>query len=181
MSGVQARCTNCDHVWQTRKPPEEIDRPRCSECKAHGDDVVFDPGEDSPPPEIDAVEAARRKRRRYELLDRIDALLDRLERTGPSDTYHEVASEVRGEYRELWDLGEHLDFADELSFEELDSIEARVDELADSVEDHAETLVRIDQLSATVEELEAQKADLEAAIEELRRERDEYEDVLSRI
>lgn len=175
MVGVEARCTECDHAWETRKSPEEIDRPRCSECGSHGEEIEFEVEAEEAETEeqSEVVEAARRDRRQFELLDRVHRLIDRLERTGPSESESFVAQELQGEHRELMSFAVELEGEAEPSLAELEAISDRVDELEAAVDEHAEELDRIERLADRVEELEAEEAELDAVVADLRNERDE--------
>ena len=135
---TSARCSQCGHSWRTRKSPEDIDRPRCSECGAERDEISFGDeavkSDDSA--DCDIVKTAKRERRSSELLKRVSDLLEQLGCTAPEESEHAVAREVQGVYRELESLHTQLSQSGtNYSLDELDAVRARLDNLEAEVEE----------------------------------------------
>lgn len=174
MSKFVALCTECDHVWETRNPPDEIEQPRCSECNATGHSIRFERAADvveavqrsAQEPEL--VREARRDRRWHEVRQRINEYLDRLERTAPDDSDHTAAREVRGAFWELNKLLQEInDRGPGISLEELHGVSDRLDEIEAEIEEEASDLETVDTLRSRIRELHTRIAELDTEEEKL--------------
>lgn len=157
-----AECTDCGHTWTPRKQPEEIKRPRCSQCNAEGDAIQFgveDP-EESTESASNILDRVQRQDKQQTLLNRVAEQIDRIEGTAPPDTRELVARELRSPHRRLNALYEELSEAEEIPLKDLAEIEEYVEECIAEIDEHADELERQDRLEDTIAELEAERNEL---------------------
>ncbi|MFB6228964.1 MAG: hypothetical protein ABEH88_10465 [Halobacteriales archaeon] len=194
--GATAHCSRCDHAWQTRKSPDDIDRPRCSECGAEQDAITFgkdganDPGDTGGDvADSDILQTAKRDRHVRELRDRVSEQIDRVVGTTPEDADHPVARELRPSYWELHAIEDHLteDRPESFSPDTLSAVRDRVAEIKAEIDDHAPELATADGLADKIGDLQSERHALQVEIEELRaevedleRKREAYNDVVKR-
>lgn len=171
MSGVKAQCSSCHHRWITRKPPDEIERPRCAECGAEEPSIEFgvDPSSETLEPQADgsALTRAKRHSKRQTLLDQVDDQLDRLKDTAPAESDETVAYELRESYHEVSAFEAELRRTDDLALEELKEIEAYLESVIETIDEYTDELERQSSLTNTIDDLRARKQTLEADIEGL--------------
>lgn len=152
----KAVCTECGNEWETRKPVEKIDQPRCSECGATGERIELGGREagEKGGEAVSVVDRVRLKERKQDLVDRAEKGCERIEEVGGGS----VPGELEPVYRRLSSLSEELADQKGVSQNELN----RAEEFIDS---------QLEEIEATegVEEV----GDLEKRIEELKKEEDE--------
>ena len=166
-----------------RKPPAEIDTPRCSECGAAGESIEIEgvtlEDDESATPSI--VERARLEGQKAGLLHEIEKLLADLEELAPDGK--EAPDEFRVQHATLEALQGGLRGSERVSKQELGEVKSELGMIREAVEDHdvaerlgetiAEKKERIDELIEREANLEERIEELEAEIERLEAERQE--------
>jgi len=174
---------SCGHVWTPRKPLEEIETLRCSSCGTTSqEDLSVSEDTEKHTHDSSIVTEVEAKATREDLLERVQDLIYRVVGTAPSESNHEVAEEMRGEFNRLHRLATVLEDDDKsISPDELQATTEFIDDLESSIDEHADQLDRLDDLQSTVTELESEVSELRSERDALNAElgelQDEYEEL----
>lgn len=154
-----ARCESCGNEWELRKPVEELERLRCSECGKTGDSVqiVVNEVEEGGSDELSAFERIELEERHTDLRKRAEAVAERIRRLGGP----KVPEELEPAHRRLSAVSEELSERGDLSGSELDEIE-------DFIEEKEIELGDLD-VADEITDLEQRKRELKTEIEVLER------------
>lgn len=154
-----ARCESCGNEWELRKPVEEIDRLRCSECDKTGSSIQVetDGAEEAGSDELSAFERIELEERHTDLRKRAEAVAERIRQLGGP----KVPEELEPAHRRLSAVSEELSEQGDLSGSELDEIE-------DFIEEKEIELGDLD-VADEITDLEQRKRELKTEIEQLER------------
>ena len=169
MTNQKAECTSCGNEWKLRKPKEEIERLRCSKCDETGDIIEVDEAgtskEDSDG--MSVIERVELTERHTDLKHRADQVAERIERLGKETT---VPDELEPSHRRVSGVSDELSKGDLLSSSELDEVAQYIDKIENEIQDLdivdeiSDLELRVKQLHTEIEELEAQKQQIEKYI-----------------
>ena len=164
MSHGHATCPECGHEWALRKPHTEIDQLRCSACGTTGDKITVSATTTGtvPPDELSIVEQLRREEHQTELQVRAEQLMASIERVGDGS----VSAELEPTHTALETLTTALDSEEVVAVRELDAIAEYLTEKEEAIYSHDTVTTitdleqRVEDLTAEIEQLEAEKARL---------------------
>mgnify|MGYP002760468620 CR=1 FL=1 len=165
MSNGKAECKSCGNTWKMRKPKEEIELPRCSECGKTGDSIqmgIEQDGQDNLD-RLSVVEQVELEERHTDLQKRARRVAGRIKNIGGS----KVPDELESCNRRLLAIEDKLSGQPSLSDSDLDEVADFIDEQEMQIEDLEITdlQIRVDELQAEIEQLEEQKNTLLRIIE----------------
>ena len=164
MTHGHAECTNCGHTWELRKPHTEINRLRCSACDTTGDAITVAATTTQPvdPDNLSLVAELRHIEQQTELQCRAKRLREDITELGDGSVPDGLAAIDAALER----LTAVLDTDDVVAAGELEAIEAYLTEkeediyTRDSVTQLTDLERQIEELTADIDELETEKADL---------------------
>jgi hypothetical protein len=169
MSNGKAECKSCGNTWKMRKPKEEIEVPRCSECGETGDSIqmgIEQDGQDNLD-RLSVVEQVELEERHTDLQKRARRVAGRIKNIGGS----KVPDELESCNRRLLAIEDKLSGQPSLSDSDLDEVADFIDEQEmqiedlDEVDEITDLQIRVDELQAEIEQLEEQKNTLLRIIE----------------
>ena len=168
MAHGHAECTNCGHSWELRKPHTEIERLRCSDCDTTGDAITVAGTTTQPvdPDDLSLVAELRHIEQQTALQCRASRLREDITTVGDGS----VPDDLKAIDAALERLMAKLDTDDVGGVDELEAIEAYLTEkeediyTRESVTQVTDLERRVEDLTAEVEALEAEKAQLKRFI-----------------
>jgi len=163
MSNNNAKC-ECGNEWELRKPVEEVERLRCSECGKTGDSIQMVAGvvDEGGSGKLSVFERIELEERHTDLRKRAEAVAERIRRLGGP----KVPEELEPAHRRLSAVSEELSERGDLSESELDEIENFIEEKEIELDDLdvADEITGLEQrkreLKAEIGELEKRKREL---------------------
>jgi uncharacterized protein YhaN len=162
MSNQNAECKSCGNNWELRKPAEEIEVLRCSNCDETGDTIQLGGFTSDQPDEneLSLVERIELEERHTDLRKRADQVAEHIEQLGGSDG---VPDDLESSHRRLAGVSEELSDESLLSSSELDEVSEYIDEIENEIQDLdivdeiSDLEQRVRELNEEIEELEAEK------------------------
>lgn len=172
MVETKAVCAKCGNEWETRKPAEEIDQPRCSGCGATGEKIEFGGFEAGRKAdrEDSVVDKVRLRERKQDLVDRAEKGCERVEEVGGGS----VPDELEPAHRRLASLSQELDDQELVSQSELNRAEGFIESQLEEIE-ATEGVEEVGELKMRIEELRKEEEELSSKIATKRREYDRLE------
>ena len=165
MSNQSAECKSCGNGWELRKPEEEIEVLRCSECGETGDTIQLEepPADQATENDLSVVERIELQERHTDLKQRADEVAEQIEQLGGANC---VPDNLESSHRRLTGVSEELSNDSLLSSSELDEVAEYIDKIEneihdlDIVDEISDLEQRVRELNEEIEELEAEKREI---------------------
>ena len=170
MSQNSVRCENCGNEWETRKPLDEIERLRCSDCGMGPDQIEVieaDTTEESEEgEELSVVDRIKLQERHTKLRNRAETVMRKIEQVGGGS----VPDDLEPLHDSLTLRSKELSSDDLLPAAELDDAAEYIAEKETEIESHdlveevTDLELRVEELEAEIEALEEEKERIEKYI-----------------